>query len=61
MGTIRRTFSLQRFRVGERVVNRKEAIRGKRIIKTIRKITHNGRIKFPRDEREYYPNDFERA
>ena len=61
METVRRSLALQQFKVGERVVNRDDAVRGKRVIRTIRKVCHNGRIKFPRDEREYNPNKFERA
>lgn len=57
----RRIFPLQIFKVGERVVNKDDAIRGRRIVKTIREIRPNGRIQFPRDEREYNPNKFERA
>ena len=61
METVRRALILQQFKVGERVVNKDETIKGKRTVKIVRKICHNGKIKFPRDEREYNPNKFERA
>ena len=61
MGNVRRPLILQQFKVGERLVNKKEAMVGRRVVRTVRKICHNGRIKFKRDEREYHPNHFERV
>lgn len=57
----RKVFPLQVFRVGERVVDKDEAIRGRRIVRVIEKVFPNWWIQFPKDDKVYHPNKFERA